>query len=298
MAVSFRNAFYIKLGKAGKWEADSIKHRRLRIGWDEIPLKLIRAEAWNEIRRRVKDHKALRRICESSSEDVWITFHKHQLWWCRLGAPKVKEDGTSKYRQLKGKWHNRNSKGDALTLDQIPGSIAKIQAYRAPCCRVKERETLQRLLSGEPSEAYKSLERALSRTEKAVVAAVRTLHWKDFETLVDLLFLSRTGWRRRSVLGETMKGIDMELEDTLTRDVYQVQVKSKASLKDFRSFCEGRIAGVRCYFVVHSPSENLGVGGPVQKDVQLIGPKELAALVVSSGLVSWLATRVRYSGSI
>ena len=35
--IRFKNAYYIKLGAGGKWEADSIQTGRARIGWSNIP---------------------------------------------------------------------------------------------------------------------------------------------------------------------------------------------------------------------------------------------------------------------
>jgi len=76
----------------------------------------------------------------------------------------------------------------------------------------------------------------------AVQSAICELHWKDFETLVDLLF-RQAGWRRLSVLGETMKYADLELEEPITTERYQVQIKSAADTADFaryRGQFEGR----------------------------------------------------------
>jgi hypothetical protein len=39
---------------------------------------------------------------------------------------------------------------------------------------------------------------------------VRQLDWRDFETLVDLIF-GRGGWRRTNLLGGTMADIDLAL---------------------------------------------------------------------------------------
>lgn len=50
-----------------------------------------------------------------------------------------------------------------------------------------------------------------------VQGALRELHWKDFETLVDLLF-RQAGWRRLSMLGETMKYADLELEEPINHE--------------------------------------------------------------------------------
>jgi hypothetical protein len=295
--LDFRNAFYLNLGRRGKWQKDSIKHGRLRFGWTKVPFELISQQRWSKIHQlQAGSLKALRRICESSSEDVWITFYKNELWWCRLAGSQVREDQTSRYRKIKGKWHNRDLKGGRLTLDRVPGTITQIQRFSGTCCRVKDVGALRHLLLDEPSAAYKKLEQALSETKVSVAANIQSLHWKTFETLVDLVFLSRTGWRRRSSLGATMKDIDLELEDTLTRDVYHVQVKSRASLKDFDTFCRSRPSGIhRSYFIVHTPDKSLDNYRSKLKDVELISPRHLADLVVQSGLVNWVANRIRYS---
>lgn len=302
MPLEFQRAFYIKLGRGGKWEPESIKRGLPRIGWKNVPLKLITGERWPAIRRlspQTADFNALRRVCESSPEDVWITFHKSQLWWGRLAPSRVRQDKVSKYRRMKGKWHKANLQGHLLSLDQIPGTIAKYQAFRGTVCNVKEVETLRHLLRGEPSEAYNKLMQTLLETEKGVAAAIRQLHWKDFETLVDLVFSQSTGWRRRSRLGETMKYIDLELEEPLTHDVYQVQVKSTASRKEFKTFCEDQPSGVRrSYFVVHTPTADLSKLRHTPKCVQLIAPRDLAALVIQAGLGNWVANRIRYAGSV
>jgi hypothetical protein len=36
VGLDFQKAFYIKLGRGGKWEPDSIKRNRLRIGWKDV----------------------------------------------------------------------------------------------------------------------------------------------------------------------------------------------------------------------------------------------------------------------
>lgn len=85
-----------------------------------------------------------------------------------------------------------------------------------------------------------------------------------------------------------MKDIDLKLEDTLTRDVYHVQVKSAASLKDFRKFRDSHPDGVRrSYFVVHTPNKDLKPKSTGK--VQLITPEALAHHVMQSGLVNWVA---------
>jgi hypothetical protein len=50
-----------------------------------------------------------------------------------------------------------------------------------------------------------------------VEAGPRELHWKDLETIVDLLFRQAPG-RRLSGLGETMKLADLELHEPINKE--------------------------------------------------------------------------------
>lgn len=129
---------------------------------------------------------------------------------------------------------------------------------------------------------------------EAVSAALRNLHWTDFETLVDLVF-QQAGWRRRSMLGATMKYVDLELEEPITGELYQVQIKSRSAVAEFHNW-EAQFAGIvyrKRYFVVHSPSLALAALKPSRPDVELVLPDRLASLVVDHGLVGWVPERVR-----
>jgi hypothetical protein len=313
-ALSLRatRAFYIKLGRGGIWEADSISRGILRLGWGEVPLRLIQRGDWASITRLIRkyhrgkpagiasaDLNALRNICLATPNDVWLTFHDSRLWWGRVKDEPVRKDATSKYRKLRGGWRSTSLAGHPLTLDQVPGVLAKYQAFRGTSCSVRELDIVTHLLEGRPSTASVRLQQAIEALEQEVASAVTQLHWKDFEILVDLVFQGSTGWQRRSRLGETMKAIDLELEDPLTRDVYQVQVKSQATAKDFRDFAGGRPAGGhirRSYFVVHTPSADLQALGDGTRTVQLVTPKAFARMVLRAGRIGWVSDRIRFEG--
>jgi len=102
------------------------------------------------------------------------------------------------------------------------------------------------------------------------------------------------GWKRTGVLGETNKDVDLELEEPLTREKYQVQIKARASLKEFRDCAATFSPGFfrRFYFVVHSPSDELARFESDDPSVSLIRVNELAEMVVRAGLVDWLTTKV------
>jgi hypothetical protein len=93
-----------------------------------------------------------------------------------------------------------------------------------------------------------------------------------------------------------MKYVDMELEEPITGDLYQVQVKSSAAKSDFEEYLrQFSSKGYRkLYFVVHSPAADLdNYRPPMEKNVELILPKRLAGMVVELGLINWLMQKIR-----
>ncbi len=76
----------------------------------------------------------------------------------------------------------------------LPGKIASVQGYRATICSV-DRVLLRRVLEGTRSDLAARIEGCRAGLEAALVDAIRELHWKDFETLVDLVFRA-AGWVR------------------------------------------------------------------------------------------------------
>lgn len=305
--VTFGRAHYVKLGRGGDWEDSSIAQGILRFGWKRVPLSEINAKDWSTVEQRIRadakskgaataDLNALRKLCESSSTDVWITFHSSRLWWCCLVDGVIEEDQKSKFRRTADGWRDTDLKGNRLLVNAIPGFLSKMQGFRATVCEVKDTASLRRLLNGDASDAYRALTDARRVLEERVASAIRELHWKEFETLVDLVFRD-AGWKRTSVLGETMKYADLELEAPVTGDRYQVQVKSKATLSDFAEYAmQFSSDGFRrLYFVVHSPDATLANADPkrVSPHVELLLPDRLASLVVDAGLTGWLMEKVR-----
>lgn len=303
--INFDNAYYIKLGRYGKWEESSISESKLRIGWSQQYLGDINHGKWEVIREQLsrklsnkgevtRNLNALRLICDSTSQDVWITFHASRLWWCKVDSVGVLEDHISKYRKVVGSWSDRDIHGNLLLINRIPGELSKIQGFRGTACRVKELETLRRLLNDEPSPEYNEIEGSRTALIHSIEKGIKKLHWKDFETFVDLLF-RESGWRRLSMIGETMKYADLELEDPITRDLYQVQVKSRATLADFENYSK-QFSGHgyrKLYFVVHSPNPKLARCQGYSPHVELVLPHRLSEMAVDLGLVSWLMNRIK-----
>lgn len=303
--ITCKNAYYIKLGKNGNWEESSINENIMRIGWRNQSLSDINSGKWKEIQDQLttdttnkgavtRDCKALKIICESTHDDIWITFHKNNLWWCKVLEKGIYKDDESKYRKVE-KWHYRDICGNPLITINIPGRIAKLQGFRGTCCKVREVDELVRLINYQSSKEYDAICQSKKNLSEHIEAGLHRLHWKDFETLVDLIFRA-TGWRRISLLGENMKYSDLELEDPINEEMYQVQVKSSATLHDFEEYSKKFNTGNyrKLFFVVHTPDSKLGQLPQLKEgSVQLILPKRLAEMVVDLGMLNWLLKKIK-----
>lgn len=303
--VNCKNAYYVKLGKQGVWVESSIKKSILRIGWPNQSLSDINKGRWDIIQKQLEDEipnkgtatrdcHALRMLCESTAEDIWITFHASHLWWCKVAEPRIFKDKESKYRKVSF-WCCHDIFGTPLLANQIPGRISKLQGFRGTICKVKEVEEITGLINCQYSPEFVAIRHSRDLLCRHVETGLRRLHWKDFETLVDLLFRA-TGWRRVSVLGENMKYLDIELEEPINGEMYQVQVKSSAMLRDFQEYAK-TFQGEKyrkLFFVVHTPDKKLiEMQNQKENPVQLVLPGRLAEMVVDLGMLGWLLNKIR-----
>ncbi len=305
--IDFRDVYYVKLGRNGIWEESSIAENKLRIGWERITLSDINRKDWNKVKTAIqqeynyskgadtRDLNALKAVVESTERDVWITFHDSRMWWCRVGNAEILEDKTSKYRELESPWSDRNKSGKPLMINDLPGQISKTRGFRATVCRVEEREAIHRLLNDQPSHAYTRIFSAKEDLVKVTINGIQQLFWADFEILVDLVFRG-AGWQRVTPIGGPQKFIDIELLEPIMQDRYQVQVKSSASLSDFKEYADEFTPSLfrKFFFVVHTPTEDLKNYVPdPETGVELILPEHLARMVVNFGLVDWVLKKVK-----
>lgn len=303
--ITSKNAFYVKLGRNGVWESSSLVNNIIRIGWASQALSDLNSGKWEKIQSELeieipdkgaatRDCRALKMLCESTRDDVWITLHGSHLWWCKVVDPIIYKDEISKFRKVE-KWCCQDVVGESLLITYIPGRISKLQGFRGTICKVKEVDELTRLINGMQSPEFIAISNSKKILYGNVEVAFRKLHWKDFETLVDLVFRA-TGWRRISVLGESMKFSDIELVDPINEELYQIQVKSAASFSDFHKYSQGFDTDKyrKLFFVVHTPDKKLSeTENNSESPVQLVLPKRLSEMVVDLGLINWLLNKVR-----
>ena len=101
-----------------------------------------------------------------------------------------------------------------------------------------------------------------------------------------------------------MKFADLELEEPITGDRYQVQVKSRADVKEFDAYAATFLTDQhhdfrRLYFVVHSPTAALVAhiaehGRDARDDrwIEPILPGRLAQMIVDAGLTGWVLDKI------
>ena len=248
--------FYIKLGRGGCWEEDSIKLGRLRFGWKDQSIADINARDWPKIEGQQRsnqpnapqvattDLNRLRDIVESTPKDIWITFHGAKLWWTRLAEGVVQADEISKFRPTLAGWNCTSEQGRLLVANDLPGKITMLQGFRGTVCNVRHADVLARVLDGTRSPVSEAISIQRQALAGHLEFAIRELHWKDYETLVDLVF-RHAGWDRVSVLGQQAKAYDLELREPLTGTRYVVQVKSQANLADLEATIDLNRPGIR-----------------------------------------------------
>ena len=135
------------------------------------------------------------------------------------------------------------------------------------------------------------VERALTASKEmknSAIPLIKLLGWRDFELLVDLVFTT-SGWRRVGTLGKTQKTLDLDLILPSTNERAFVQVKSKTTTRELAEYVAKIEEGPydRMFYVFHSGKANTD-----DPRVTVIGPEQLAELVMDAGLVSWLIRKV------
>lgn len=301
-AVTAANVFYIKLGRGGDWETESIRDGVLRFGYREVPHDLCVAGDWPGVWDAMKDRrgdagaatrdvKQIRAFYESDEDTIFITFVGGLLYWCRpVGEIEILPDNSHRRATLDG-WHSTSVGGSLLTADRLSGRLLKVQMFRGTICDVRAADYLLRRLSDELSPEVAAAEEAERALTAAIIPLMRLLTWQDFELLVDLVF-SSSGWRRLSQVGRTQKTIDLELVLPSTAERAFVQVKSQATRAALDDYV-GRLAEAEAYdrmfFVWHTGNipENEGPDGVI-----LLGPQRLARMVLDAGLSSWLREKI------
>ena len=192
----------------------------------------------------------IRIVCMASQDDIFFTFHKNKLWWCRpAGSPGENIDFES---GRKGAEYPENAKRrsdlvrrisadgwrstslDGIGLDEwkISGRLIRKQMVQSTLASLKEKEDRELFLwtvGLAPDTEYQDFMKVHSELEKCMRTAIKRLSPTDFETLVDMILVNN-GWIRAGGIGGNTKDIDGEYVKPITGEHVVVQDKSSLSM--------------------------------------------------------------------
>lgn len=304
-AIAPTEVRYIKLGNKGGWVGMSFEHGIVSFGYHSIPHEVCVAKDWDRVRElladRANDGARTAGVGEVSTfygmgEDcLWITFADGHLWWCFAATDviwnaDVHEDGPSRFRPTIDGWHNTDILGRPLKIASLSSKLTKTANYRSTICTVPERDYLLRRINGVEEPVVQHAREARAAMMGVAVEMVRGLHWRDFETLADLIF-ARSGWQRSTSVGKQLADIDILMEQPTTGEIAFVQVKSKSNQHTLDDYLERFHASGcdRFFFVCHTAQGSLRP--PDGPRLHLFEGKRLADAAVKNGLFDWLVDR-------
>ena len=304
--ISPSRALYIKLGRGGKNAKECIQNRTLRLGFIEADHQSCLQGDWDRVREqlahiqnegtRTRAVNQIRDFYEAREDVLWIIFHGGRLWWCHSEPEITLKDDNTKTRPVIGQWKNSSIREEPLSMDRLSGKLLAVQRYQGTICSVHAFDYLVNRINGTLPPQVKEAEEAYSNLMTKLEPLIRDLHWRDFETLMDLIF-RQAGWQRLGKAGGPQKTIDLDLFVPITAKRYAVQIKSQAgrrAIEEYRKRFEtlkGDYDGF--YFVVHSPSDDLD---DIPQDdhtpkVKLMLPKDIAQQAVQYGLAEWIINK-------
>jgi hypothetical protein len=296
---------YIKLGREGSWEKECLEKGIVRFGFGTAKptrFALCRARQWDELRRSIqasgKSQGATTNIVnqtkaffDDDGSTLWISLIGEWLYWGFLGeAPaECHDDGDGVWRSMVDGWKCHDIKGNQLTKDRLSGALTKLASYRGTSCDVDVSDYVVRRINGQRVPDVETAEQALAAVKTSVIQLMTHLGWRDFETLVDLVFAT-SGWRRLGPVGKTQKTLDLDLQLPSTGERAFVQIKSQTTSSELAGYIEkfDQLGPYnRMFFVYHT-----GEAKTEDERVSVIGPDRLADLIIDAGLTNWLIRKV------
>ena len=297
---------YIKLGSGGEWEKRCIEEdQTIRLGYHSPLHQACLDREWDKLHahwaeRRgdrgaaTRDVNQIRDFYEAPEEDIWITFYKRRLYWCRASKAVIEDgDKGDRFRKVIGEWSCQGRKNsEELFFENIDGRVTRTQGFRGTICTValEMQDYLLNKIEGLEQPDVAQARRSEEELRNSIQKLIKGLWWKDFELLVDLIF-SKLGWQRVSLLGKTEKDIDLDVRSPITRKRACVQVKSSTTVQEISQCFEDLSKYEQYdekYFVYHTIN---GDPDDVVRDKErykVWDDSRIAELVIQAGLIDWL----------
>ena len=300
--IKATKVLFIKLGEGGKYEKDCIENNQtLRLGYREVDHKLCINQNWDKVHDYFTTEEnsktfvatshtnQIKQFYEEDEKTLWITFYANKLWWCFSKPVITLLADKTKTRPVIGKWSDKDINGNVLLAGNISGKLLKTQGFRGTICSVPEQNYALAKINAEQMKEVVEVEQAMFDLKSKLTFLIQNLQWKDFETLVDLIF-RQAGWQRVGDKGKTQKTLDLELFAPVTGERGIVQIKAQSDLPQFLDYQE-QFAKMNDYdkffYVVHTAKNNLQKYEN-ETETKLYLVDKVAELTISAGLVEWV----------
>jgi hypothetical protein len=300
---------YIKLGENGKWATNALERGIIPFGYRSVDHGLCVAGNWDEVRRQLlgmartargvsQGLRELKDFYGLPENTLWVTMADGHFWWAFAEGPVVwAEPGNSeepaRCRQTRGGWSKTSLTGEPLTVRSLSSALTSTASYQMTICAVKHADYLLRRIRDERDPVHAQATALRAEMREIGVLMIRQLDWRDFETLVDLIF-ARGGWQRSSVLGKGQADVDLILNQPTIGETAWVQIKSRTSQAELDDYI-GRFrrdGGCdRFFFVCHTAAGPLSL--PAQPRLHLWAAERLSDAALDAGLFDWLIDRTR-----
>ena len=276
----------------------------IRLGYTDINHNDCLNGRWNSIeadynKQGIKEQvssdnlRELKLFYESGENVLWITFYANTMWWCFVESKVRQLQDSTKIRSVRGRWTDTNIRGERLSFGQLRGNLLKTQVYRRSICDIDGEDYAAAKINGEKNTEVLRAESSLAELKGAIAILIQTLHWRDFEIFVDLVF-RQGGWQRISELGKTQKTLDLDLYSPVLNERCMVQIRSESDSDEFDAYLSD-FQNMRGYsrflYVVHTPAQSLRMRESA-RTVKLLFANQLSELAISAGLTNWIMSKV------
>jgi hypothetical protein len=302
------NSALYKLGTSNSWADLCFERGEVHFGHPSVSHEMAERADRNEIiRRRIEQGRTptapaddARQIIDFHTlgpQCLWVTFARGHLWWTFANSEVVWLGGDGSFhgvwmRKCIRGWRNTDIHGGLLKMNALSTRLTRVAAYRRTICGVESKDYLIRRINGVSEPLLVKAAEARKVLVQVTSDAIASLHWADFETLVDVVF-ARSGWHRTSHLGGRLKTIDMAIDQPTTGERAAVQVKStadQASLDEYIARIDEMGTYSRLFFICHTPSGNLSAGD--RPDAHVWDGRAFAETVVRLGLQDWVLEKI------
>ena len=298
---------YIELGEGGKWAAEAIREGVIPFGYPEVHHRVCATGDWTEVRSQVvlmgrkkagvsQAVRELKDFYELGDDTLWFTIADGHIWWAFasgpvIGGEEAGSNGPARYRRTRDGWRNTSLAGIPLNVFNLSSALTRTASYRMTICAVKSADYLVRKIMDQTEPLRAEAETATWQVRTIAENMIRRLDWRDFETLIDLIF-ARGGWHRVGALGGGQADVDLVLKQPITEETAWVQVKSQSSQAEFDDYLgrfERNGSLDHFFFVYHSANKRIQTRE--HRQLHLWSADRVAIAAIDLGLFSWLADR-------